>query len=172
MSRPNEQAARDVDSPQRRLALFDLGLLMSWTDRPSELFQLDAETCRTLLAIHQVGRLVLPGSDPYIIPVNYVFEDDHVLLPTERRAVIEAALGRRVAFEVDMIDPRTRSGWSVVVRGVASEVADQDAAADPDVHSWAPGDRRSLIRIHAEELTGRLLRGAVAADTGDPAGYL
>ena len=105
---------------------------MSWNDRPAELFRLDAATCRTLLAIHEVGRLVLPGSDPYVVPVNYVFEDHHVLLGTERRAVIEAALGHRVAFEVDMIDQRTRSGWSVVVRGVATELA-LDAATGPEV---------------------------------------
>jgi len=29
-----------------------------------------------------------------------------------------------------------------------------------------------LIRIHAEELTGRLLRGAVAGNSGTPSGYL
>ena len=165
------------DAPGRGLPAADRHPVTGWPERPAELFQLDAETCRTLLAVHEVGRLVLPGRDPYIVPVNYVFENDHILLRTERRAVIDAALGQRVAFEVDMIDPRTRSGWSVVVRGVAGEVADHTPAPlgddnDSQPVSWAPGGRRSLIRIHAEELTGRLLRGAVAAGTDEPAGYL
>ena len=50
-------------SPRSRPALGH-----KWTERPAKLFQLDAETCRTVLAVHEVGRLVLPGRDPYIVP--------------------------------------------------------------------------------------------------------
>jgi nitroimidazol reductase NimA-like FMN-containing flavoprotein (pyridoxamine 5'-phosphate oxidase superfamily) len=145
---------------------------MGRADRPAEVFQLDAATCRTLLGIHEVGRLVLPGSDPYVIPVNYTFRGDHLLLRTELRPVIEGALGRRVAFEVDMIDQRTRSGWSVVARGVASEAPADEAATESQTGPtpWVPGAVRTLIRIDVEEVSGRLLRGAVSAD--DPHGYL
>ena len=145
---------------------------MNQADRPAELFQLDAATCRTLLGIHGIGRLVLPGTDPYVVPVNYAFEHDRILLRTERRPVLDTALGRRVAFEVDMIDQRTRSGWSVVARGVA-RAAEHDGSDPPRGPTpWAPGDRRSLIQIEVDELSGRLVRGAVAAGPEDPSGYL
>ena len=37
----------------------------------AELFQLDASTCLALLGVHHVGRLIVPGDDPYVIPLNY-----------------------------------------------------------------------------------------------------
>ena len=85
--------------------------------RPAELFQLDESTCVALLGVHHVGRLIIPGSDPYVIPVNYTALAGEVVFRTERRPVIDAVIDRPVVFEVDMFDDRTRSGWSVVVRG-------------------------------------------------------
>ena len=84
--------------------------------RPAELFQLDESTCLVLLGVHHVGRLIVPGDDPYVIPLNYVAADGAVVFRTERRPVIEDIIDRSVVFEVDMFDDRTKSGWSVVVR--------------------------------------------------------
>ena len=83
---------------------------------PAELFQLDQSTCLALLGVHHVGRLIVPGGDPYVIPLNYVATDGAVVFRTTRRPVIEDLIGRPVVFEVDMFDDRTRSGWSVVIR--------------------------------------------------------
>ena len=69
--------------------------------------------------------------------------------------------GRVVAFEADQIDPIAESGWSVLVRGTATHLRDPDriaALADTAVHPWAPGRRDRWIEIHAEQITGRIIR--------------
>ena len=144
--------------------------------RSAELFQLDESTCLALLGVHHVGRLIVPGDDPYVIPLNYTAADGAVVFRTERRPVIEDVIDRSVVFEVDMFDDRTRSGWSVVVRGRArdvtfeSSVGSESRGAIPQ--TWAPGDRDYVIRIDPERVTGRLLRGAVSPISIDERGYL
>ena len=144
--------------------------------RSAELFQLDASTCLALLGVHHVGRLIVPGDDPYVIPLNYTAADGAVVFRTERRPVIEDVIDRSVVFEVDMFDDRTKSGWSVVVRGRArdvtleSSVDSESRGAIPQ--TWAPGDRDYVIRIDPERVTGRLLRGAVNPISIDERGYL
>jgi uncharacterized protein len=137
--------------------------------RPAEMFQLDRSTCLALLGVQHVGRLVIPGDDPYVIPVNYVDAGGAIVFRTERRPVVDEVIGKSVVFEVDMFDDRSRSGWSVVVRGVA-----EDVTADTDVmpRPWAPGERGCVIRIGADRVTGRLLRGAVTRPPQDERGYL
>lgn len=148
---------------------------MSDGGRPAELFQLDRSTCVALLGVHHVGRLIIPGDDPYVIPVNYTAIDGHVLFRTERRAPIDEIVGRPVVFEVDMFDDGSRSGWSVVVRGIAADVTaesdlEQGTSSGAVPQPWAPGDRSCVIRITTDGVTGRLLRGAVApASHGDEA---
>ncbi|MBA3288895.1 MAG: hypothetical protein H0U21_12905 [Acidimicrobiia bacterium] len=43
---------------------------MSDGGRPAELFQLDRSTCIALLGVHHVGRLIIPGDDPYVIRIT------------------------------------------------------------------------------------------------------
>ena len=146
----------------------------SSSSRPAELFQLDESTCLSLLGVHHVGRLIIPGDDPYVIPVNYTATADGVEFRTERRPVIDAVIDHPVVFEVDMFDDRSRSGWSVVVRGHARDIsADTDLSGDTDASRapWAPGERNCAIRITADRLTGRLLRGEVQPSP-EPHGYL
>jgi hypothetical protein len=136
----------------------------------AELFELDAATCRTLLRTQQVGRIATGGPEPRVVPVNYVVVDDVVVFDTDAGAAVSARVGERVAFEVDMIDHRTRSGWSVVVQGrLHTPPTDPDAPPPP---RWAPGTRTLTLGITIELLTGRLLRGAVGERLDPPAGYL
>ena len=132
--------------------------------------------CLALLGVHHVGRLIIPGDDPYVIPVNYTVVAGSVVLRTERRPVTDAAIDHPIVFEVDMFDERSKSGWSVVVRGHARDItAETDLAGDTGIgvapRSWAPGDRNCVIRISADRLTGRLLRGEVTPPL-DEHGYL
>ena len=139
-------------------------------DRPAELFQLDRSTCLALLGTHHVGRIVLAGSTPAVVPVNYRLVDGRITFrttPTGRAGQPSAAA---VLFEVDMFDERTHSGWSVVARGpllVATHGADAVA-----VESWAPGQRDRWMVVPVHEVTGRVLRGAVDAPGREPGGYL
>jgi nitroimidazol reductase NimA-like FMN-containing flavoprotein (pyridoxamine 5'-phosphate oxidase superfamily) len=135
--------------------------------RDAELFALDEATCRALLQTQPVGRLVLPGSAPHVLPVNFAVADDVLVLRAAPDGPAAAADGSDVMFEVDVVDGRTRSGWSVVARGVLAAVD----APPTDVATWAPGAHDRWMTVTISSLTGRLLRGAVDA-SDDPGGYL
>ncbi len=64
----------------------------------------------------------------------------------------------RVAFEVDGVDEATRTGWSVLVRGEATEVTDPAELArlrQLPLSPWAPGAKTRYVRILPTVLTGR-----------------
>lgn len=81
--------------------------------REAELFARDPATCMTLLRAQPVGRLVLGGSEPQVIPVNFVVADNGVAFRTATDGAAAAPAGAAVMFEVDMFDGRTHFGWSV-----------------------------------------------------------
>ncbi len=137
------------------------------------MFQLDRATCLTLLTTQHVGRLVVGGADPneaVIIPINYTAAGEVITLRTDATSRAAASATQGVAFEVDMFDERTRSGWSVVVRGRLEPIADHEPRAH--VETWAPGERDQWMMVLVEAVTGRLLRGAVTGLTHHNGGYL
>lgn len=115
--------------------------------------------CRELLTTEQVGRVgVSVGALPAIFPVNYRMVDGDIVFRTGEGLKHRAALrGSVVGFEVDRIDAATMSGWSVLVVGVANEVDADPNGSGPyaGIRSWAGGDRRHLVRIHPEVVSGR-----------------
>jgi nitroimidazol reductase NimA-like FMN-containing flavoprotein (pyridoxamine 5'-phosphate oxidase superfamily) len=137
-----------------------------------QLFKLDRSRCLALLATQEVGRLVGGNSDSPVIVVNYVLDGDDIVVrvDTESPAV---TIGDVVVFEVDAFDERTRSGWSVIVRGVARDVITTDGPDRAVVDTWAPRADGRSVAIQMAEVTGRLLRGG---DDGvsrvDPRAYL
>jgi len=112
-----------------------------------------------LLGEHHLGRLVLvDGDGPVILPVNYTLDERSVVFRTDPGSKLDAAAaGAPVAFEVDAVDERDRTGWSVVVRGRAGEVADpadlQRLRALP-LYPWAPGAKARYVRIRSAVVTG------------------
>jgi len=128
---------------------------------------LDEVECRYLLRWEVVGRIAfLDEHDaPSVFPVNYVVAEDAVLFRTEPELAARLR-GRPVSFQVDRVDPFRRVGWSVLVRGHAEVVHRPDV----DVTTWAPGERRVLLRIAPTEITGRRLETVIAAL--DDRGYL
>ena len=67
-----------------------------------------------------------------------------------------------MAFEVDELDQRSRSGWSIVLHGRSSAVSEPDALADlwasDSLVPWAVGNRTLFIRIRLERVSGRVVR--------------
>jgi nitroimidazol reductase NimA-like FMN-containing flavoprotein (pyridoxamine 5'-phosphate oxidase superfamily) len=123
---------------------------------------LSREQCLDLLEDNYIGRLaVVVGGRPEIFPINYVLDGDAVVFRTNSGTKLAGTTQSEVAFEVDLTDAGTQTGWSVVVHGIAQEVTDADR---PDLHErlhglplgvWAPGDRPHLMRIAPREITGR-----------------
>ena len=69
----------------------------------------------------------------------------------------------RAAFEIDAIDERARTGWSVIVTGVAEMVMsateiERLQRAEP-VH-WVQGAGTHWVLLHAERVSGRRITAA------------
>ena len=65
---------------------------------------------------------------------------------------------RHVAFEIDGYEPDDRSVWSVVVKGVATEVermADLFVMDELPLYPWVATVKPSFVRIEARQVTGR-----------------
>ncbi|GGO92772.1 pyridoxamine 5'-phosphate oxidase [Nocardioides phosphati] len=117
--------------------------------------------CVDLLAQARVGRCAFSTPHgPTIVPVNHVVHDDAIIIRTSPYSQLGLlAWGARVAYEVDEIDPLSRSGWSVVATGRCDRIEEQGvreflhAFHDPD--PWARGARTLYLRVRWDQLTGR-----------------
>lgn len=131
---------------------------------------LDRHTCVALLAGQSVGRLsVVVGRQPVIFPVNFSMVGDDVIFRTDRGLKLDASEDRLVAFEADAVDESTRSGWSVVVQGRATEIRLFDLEAMSgllglDLDPYAPGPKQHWMRIVPVWITGRRITSAAPAD--------
>jgi uncharacterized protein len=122
---------------------------------------LDRADCVRLLRTAFLGRIgISAGALPMILPVNFRVEGDRILFRTGVGTKLDAATRNAVvAFEADDIDPMYHSGWSVVVTGVAREVADPDDRAVYTTPRWAPGQSERLVQVSIDEISGRRLDG-------------
>lgn len=128
-------------------------------ERP-RLVEIVEARCWELLDQKQVGRLAVAIMNrPDVFPVNYVVDEQTLVIRTAPGDKFAAAvLGTAVAFEVDALDDETGTGWSIVVKGDASEIEDLDGylrAEDLDLQPWAGGVKRRFMRIVPTEVSGR-----------------
>lgn len=91
------------------------------------------EECWQLLRDAPVGRVAfIETGDPMILPVNHTVVGHRIVFRTLRGTLLhEALMAASVAFQVDGADPVQRTGWSVLVRGVADLADDPDELAGP-----------------------------------------
>lgn len=129
--------------------------MAAWSGPAGRLVDLAEDECWQLLRSRPVGRLAWMGSAGVtVIPMNYTVEDGAVWLRTAAYgAAAQECHERDVAFEVDEIDPETRSGWSVLVRGRSHYEA--GAGATPGPEPWAPGIRQLRMWIDVSSISGR-----------------
>ncbi len=86
---------------------------------------LAVEECWRLVEAEEIGRVaVLVDGIPEIYPVNHAVDDHSIIFRrdpgSELRGIVRSPM---VCFEVDAIDPATQRGWSVMVKGRATELA-------------------------------------------------
>ncbi|MEX0869646.1 MAG: pyridoxamine 5'-phosphate oxidase family protein [Nitriliruptoraceae bacterium] len=117
--------------------------------------------CLTLLRSRPVGRLAyIDAGEPTVVTVNFLVDGSSVVMRSLSGAKLDiAVVGEPVAFQLDDHDPVRRTGWSVLVRGVAMLVDDVEAIERyaQELDSWAVHDPASAtwIRIVADEVSGR-----------------
>jgi uncharacterized protein len=140
---------------------------MTTIDARTGLEQLSRDECVALLQREEFGRLVVvEGDRALVFPVNYATDGDAVVFRTADGIKLSSARHHRVTFEVDHTDRTTRSGWSVVIQGVAQEVTQFEASEVLErldellIDPWAPGEKPHVIRIVPLQITGRRVRPA------------
>jgi nitroimidazol reductase NimA-like FMN-containing flavoprotein (pyridoxamine 5'-phosphate oxidase superfamily) len=135
---------------------------MHVTSRPA-LAALERSECIRLLTTAGIGRVVVitAGGTPVIRPVNYVFDEPSqsvVFRCARGTKLISLLRAGRAWFEVDHVDPGTRTGWSVIVAGVTELVTQRDEIARLErtlLRSWVAGEECHWARIRARVVSGR-----------------
>lgn len=121
---------------------------------------LSVRECWELLRAEEYGRLAVTCQDgPDVYPINAFIDHATLVFRTAEGTKLDAIRAdHRVAFEVDGYDPRRRTAWSVVIRGVAHEVSDRHEAVETvelGVTPWQHGPKPAFVRITPTSVTGR-----------------
>lgn len=129
------------------------------TDR-NGLVMLDRHECLHLLASATLGRIGLTtGALPAVLPVNFWFDGERILIRTGPGTKLAAATQDAVvAFEVDDMDAFWHTGWSVLVTGIAHHITDTDELdrmQDLPIPRWAPRGGGHVVAIVPELISGR-----------------
>lgn len=136
------------------------------------LVMLERGECLRLLGTATLGRVGLTsGALPAVLPVNYLFDGEQILIRTSPGTKLEAATRDSVvAFEIDEIDPVGHTGWSVMVQGMARHVTDPaelDRISRLPLARWAPGgDGGNIVAIRPEIVSGRRIHPGAARSDG------
>jgi len=134
-----------------------MGSTDTGTDVKPVLIDLDEDTCWQLLETVSVGRLAwVDAQGPVVVPVNLGVSAGSVVVRTAAYSTIAREVDdSRVAVEVDLVDDEARTGWSVLVRGVA-RVLMEPAPVDAPT-AWPTGTKSATVRIRPTKVTGRRL---------------
>ena len=138
-----------------------------------------ADDCYRPLGTQEVGRLGVNAEHyPLIFPVNYAMDGTTIVIRTQPGTKLTAAAHANVSFEVDEIDRRTRSGWSMLVRGLAEEVTSEhraelvEATKASGAQPWAPGEHGNWLRLIPHQISGRRIVPGELPPAVDPRAYL
>jgi len=135
------------------------------SERPV-LEELDRAECLRLIADGVIGRVAFDdGEGPTVIPVNYAVDGDAVIFRTSasgrlNRSLLTSVVGGevRAAFQVDRFDETDHVGWSVLLRGGAHPLSEEEIEKAARVEPWPGGDREAWFRLSAQEVSGRRLQ--------------
>lgn len=120
---------------------------------------LTVEESLDLLGTATLGRLAyVVSGKPRILPLNYAMYQGSVVFRTGYGELLDTIHLQQVVFEADHGADETRSGWSVIVHGVAEEIwrpEELEMVHKLPLRPWAPGNRDHYVRILSTAITGR-----------------
>jgi nitroimidazol reductase NimA-like FMN-containing flavoprotein (pyridoxamine 5'-phosphate oxidase superfamily) len=129
------------------------------TPATRQINELSIDECLELLKTQALGRLVYLDDDkPQIRPLTYGLHQGSVMFRIGYGDLLDTIHLQPVLFEVDHGDAATRTGWSVIIHGVAEEIWRSEELAiahDMGLQPWASGDRDHYVRILPTAITGR-----------------
>lgn len=149
---------------------------MSVDIKRGRLRELTHDECWQHLAARSVGRIgYVERGGVVVLPLNYVAQDGLIWVRTASYNQLAMHLpGQRVGFEIDDIDERTHSGWSVLVRGHVDHVTGDEHPAglgSAQATPWPEGSRSMVFCLTPDEVTGRaLIQGDVTPARGHEPG--
>ena len=118
---------------------------------------------RQLLSGVPVARVIFTDHAlPAVLPLTIAVMDDAVYFRTTPDSRLAAlADGSVLTVQADAVDVVSRTGWSVVVTGVAEIVSDpaHRTIVEAVVEPWAPGNHSVSVRVPLTSLTGRRVSG-------------
>ena len=123
--------------------------------------ELSEDECWAKLSANSLGRLATSvGSEVDIFPVNYLADGKTLLIRTAPGTkLLELTIHHDIAFEVDGYTDT--EAWSVIVKGVATELESQteiDEANRQPLAPWIPTLKYRYVRITPLSITGRHFR--------------
>lgn len=124
--------------------------------------EIDRATALDLLATVPIGRVVFSRNAlPAIRPVNHLVEaDGRIIVRTRLTSKLTSAVRSSsdvvVAYQADQIDPHLRTGWSVVVTGLARPVTDPERIARYEqlLLPWVDQVTDNVIEIEPSIVSG------------------
>lgn len=135
----------------------DKELHLDW----SGLEMLGPDECFALLRSAAVGRVgFIDQGGPIILPVNFAMDGRTPVFKTAEGSKLSAAMVQKpICLEIDDWDSMGHTGWSVLAKGIADVVMDDDETDRLEsipVQPWTRPDlRHHWVRILVEETTGR-----------------
>jgi nitroimidazol reductase NimA-like FMN-containing flavoprotein (pyridoxamine 5'-phosphate oxidase superfamily) len=121
----------------------------------NEIEILDRRDCLELVRRQVVGRYAVapPHGPPLVVPVNFVLDDETVVVRTRRGGRIHELMDCPASFQVDGWDGFRHIGWSVLLQGTVREIS-PEAIRDLLLEPWVP-DREVVLRLVPTSVTGR-----------------
>ena len=139
------------------------------TDDSQPISILSETECWNHLSSGSLGRLVTTvDGQSEIFPINYVVQHRTVLFRTaEGTKLVSTAINQNVLFEAD--DHNVVEGWSVIVRGVARILHDDEDIAEAEraqLLPWTATIKQHYVRIRPLSVTGRRVLFGSEPDRG------
>ena len=120
---------------------------------------LDRAECLALLATQRLGRLAVaaaPDVGPHVVPVNYAVLRSSIVLRSVPGTKLTRIVTEPITFEVDSFDPFQRTGWSVVVEGLAYEASDREMELeDINLRPFLDLQNSRWVRLVPRSVSGR-----------------
>lgn len=135
---------------------------MPYNDEQTGLEVITLSECVRLLEAQEVARVAFnAGGAIQLLPINFAWDGEGIVFRCEPDSSLSGSIGTEVVLEVDGMDERNRSGWSVLARGIPVSV-------EPDrtpelatrlrrlpLYPWVGGEKGQWLRLIPAPLTGR-----------------
>ncbi len=125
---------------------------------------LTAEDCWERIVATPIGRIAfVDAGEPLILPVTHGVHRHSIVFRSGIGTKLDTAeMAKPLAFEADQWNAEDRTGWSVLARGVADTVLDDELIGELDALGVLPWLEEAAdgtwVRLRVDEISGRELR--------------